>query len=56
MSGDNRNPVTCGYSIGFDGTYVCRLCLLPCARVRRCPQKTVFKSTCEGYSEEELSE
>lgn len=53
---DGRDPVTCGSSIAFDGIYVCRLCLLPCTRVRQCPQKTVFKTTCEGYSEELMKE
>lgn len=56
MNTDNRDPVTCGSSIAFDGIYVCRLCLLPCARVKECPQKTVFKTTCEGYSEELMKE
>lgn len=37
MSGDNRNPVTCGYGIGFDGVYVCRLELKPCPAVKTCP-------------------
>ena len=37
MNTDNRDPVYCGESIGFDGIYVCRLCLPPCARVPRCP-------------------
>lgn len=37
MSTDNRDPYTCGHSIGFDGVFVCRLCLLPCCRVDRCP-------------------
>ena len=49
---DNRDPVTCGYGLGFDGVYVCRLELKPCVRVKECPQKIVFKTTCEGYSEE----
>jgi hypothetical protein len=37
MTGDNRDPVTCGSSIAFDGIYVCRSCLLPCVRVKECP-------------------
>jgi len=34
---DNRDPVTCGQSVGFDGVYVCRLELKPCIRVKECP-------------------
>ena len=34
---DGRSPETCGWSIGFDGVYVCRLCLLPCPRAETCP-------------------
>lgn len=38
MNTDNRDPYACGSSIGFDGVFVCRLCLLPCCRVSKCPQ------------------
>jgi len=39
MTPNERDPVTCGWSIGFDGVWVCRLCMLPCPRVKVCPQE-----------------
>ena len=35
---DNRDPYTCGMSVGFDGIFVCSLCHLPCFRVPNCPE------------------
>lgn len=34
---ERKDPVNCGWSIGFDSVYVCRLGLLPCARMPACP-------------------
>lgn len=38
MTNDNRDPYTCGMSVGFDGAFVCSLCHLPCSRVPNCPE------------------
>ena len=36
-----KNPMTCKHSINFDGAYICRLELLPCARVKKCALETL---------------
>lgn len=50
MAENKRDPMTCGQSLGFDGVFVCRLCLLPCERVRQCPKETTSNRNREEES------
>lgn len=52
MSGqkNERDPTLCGWSIGFDSVYVCRLGLLPCNRITACPL-SVLKEADGGKQE-----
>ena len=48
MTGDNRDPVTCGRSIGFDGIYVCGLEQLPCPAVKTCPLLVDYRALADS--------
>lgn len=37
MAENKRDPMTCGYGIGFDGLFVCDAEKLPCKWVAKCP-------------------
>ena len=34
-----KDPESCGQSIGFDGMYICEIGHLPCEKFKKCPQK-----------------
>lgn len=44
---DDRNPETCGNSIGFDGVYLCRLACLPCAATKKCAKTEIEEMASE---------
>lgn len=48
---DGRNPAECGWSIGFDGLYVCRLCTAPCASVGLCPRSGAAEANLKRATE-----
>lgn len=39
---NKKNPKKCGNSVSIDGIYICKLELLPCMRVKQCPESVDF--------------
>lgn len=47
----NKNPDKCGYSANGFGLHTCKLCCLPCERVKHCPLINEGESRCnDGQS------